>query len=88
MFYATIQAEILRICRATAQYTSYIEACDPFLKRMVRQGANKNDLKQPLQNMIFRHFKEFEKYNLQKEQLLKEILKYDVRTHAIPPIAI
>ena len=75
MFYATIQAEILRICRATARFNSFIAECNPFLIRMVEQGAQKNDLKQPIDKMISRHSREFSKYNFTKKQLIKEILK-------------
>ena len=41
MFFSTISAEILRICRASSQYVSFINACDPFMKRMRLQGAFK-----------------------------------------------
>ena len=75
MFYATIQAEILRICRATAQFDSFIAACNPFIIRMKDQGANKEDTKQPLKRIISRHFNDFAKYQYQREELLNEILK-------------
>ena len=74
MFYSTIQAEILRICRATVQFDSFINECNPLLDRMVKQGAKKADLNQPLKKIISRHFGEFSKYQYNKEQLLSKIL--------------
>ena len=39
MFYSTISAEILRICRASVKYHNFVTAADPFPKRMTRQGV-------------------------------------------------
>ena len=74
MFFSTISAEILRICRASAHYGSFIKACDPFMKRMTNQGAVKNKVRISLNKLLSRHFTEFNKFGFNKEQLINEIV--------------
>ena len=74
MFFNTISAEILRICRASAKYVSFQESCDPFLKRMRKQGAIKGKVKMSLNKLLSRHFKEFSKYGQTKEQLTNNLV--------------
>ena len=40
MFFSTICAELLRICRATSLLPSYIETAKTLITRMKRQGAD------------------------------------------------
>ena len=74
MFYSSISAEILRICRASSQYQPFIDACDPFLKRMLEQGANRVNVNRSLNRLLTRHLGEFSKFAFQKEQLLQKFL--------------
>ena len=46
MFHSTIGAEVLRICRATSTYDSFIKCCEPFITRMSNQGANKRSIQE------------------------------------------
>ena len=73
--FASIQTEILRICRDTAQFDYFIYSCDPFLNRMVKQGAKKVDLTKPQHKIIYGHLNEFSKYQFNTKHILKEILK-------------
>lgn len=74
MFYSTISAEILRICRASVQYDNFVTAADPFLKRMTRQGARLEGVRQSLKKLVGRHFNAFHKYGLQSEQLTNNLV--------------
>ena len=76
MFYNTISAEILRICRATAGYGDFMAAVEPFLKRMSRQGAKSDGVKHVLKTFFTRHFVSFSKYGLQSEQLINHMLTF------------
>ena len=74
MFFSTISAEILRICRASAQYDSFINACNPFMKRMANQGAVKHKVRMSLSKLFSRHFQEFNKYGYTKVHLINTIV--------------
>ena len=39
MFYSTISAEVLRICRATSNFSDFLDSVKKLLKRMIKQGA-------------------------------------------------
>ena len=55
MFFATIRAEILRICQATSSVVQFIKTSKVFLYRMLRQGADPLGVKKALVKMIYRH---------------------------------
>jgi hypothetical protein len=74
MFYSTISAEILRICRASGEYPPFCIACGPFMKRMKSQGAVKHQVRMSLNKLLCRHFREFSKYGKTKEQLVNGIV--------------
>ena len=74
MFFSPIQAEILRICRATAQFDSFIDSCNPFIHRMIRQGASKDSLQGPIRKIISNHYTQFSKYNHGVNQIRDQIL--------------
>ena len=39
MFYSTISAEVLRICRATSKFSDFKDSVEKLLVRMIKQGA-------------------------------------------------
>ena len=55
MFYSTISAEILRICRASCKRYSFFASCSLFIEWMLNQGANKNKMSNSVGNTIGRH---------------------------------
>ena len=61
MFFATISAEILRICGATFSVVQIIKTSKISLHRMLRQGADALGFKKVLVKMINRHALQFEK---------------------------
>ena len=75
MFLSTIGAETLRICRATSNYSTFLDAVNPFMKRMKKQGANSRSLNRILSRFTKRHSPDFKKYKLKPEQIIKDILK-------------
>ena len=61
MFFATINAEILRICQAISSEAQFIKTSKAFLNRMLRQGADPLGVKKVLVKMVNRHGLQFEK---------------------------
>ena len=74
MFFATISAEILRICRTTSSVAQFIKTSKVFLHRMLRQGADPLNVEKILVKMINRHALQFEKYNTNYRDLIQEVL--------------
>ena len=48
MFYATISAEVLRICRATSNYNSFLDSACKLITRMCIQGADTQGIQRVL----------------------------------------
>ena len=63
MFYSSISAECLRICRATSVDVLAIESIKVFLSRMQSQGADKNKTKNYIRRAFSKH-QISQKYNL------------------------
>ena len=76
MFFSTISAEILRICRASSQYNTFILACNPFMKRMKFQGATKNRTRHSINKMLSKHQNVFSKFGFQKEQIINALIDF------------
>ena len=74
MFFATISAEILRICRATSSVVQFIKTSKVFLHRMLRQGEDPLGVKKILVKMINPHTLQFEKYNSNNRDLIQQLL--------------
>ena len=74
MFFATISAEILQVCRATSSVLQFIKKSKVFLHRMLRQGADPLGVKKVLVKMVNRHALQFEKYNTNNRDLIQELL--------------
>ena len=74
MFFSTISAEILRICRATSTYEEFLALCHNLISRMLNQGADKNGTKKILQKMIARHQNEFDKYSKDITKIITDLL--------------
>ena len=55
MFYATINAEILRICKATSHVETFCITSQTLFNRMKKQGANYSKLKSNLEKLLSRH---------------------------------
>ena len=75
MFFATVQAEIIRISRATSLFDHFLASCKPFLLRITNQGARKSDLNKPVTNIINSHQSELTKFHSNKDHIRREIMK-------------
>ena len=73
MFYSTIGAEILRICRATSHYNFFLISARSLISRMRKQGADTQGIQRVIAKMIGRHLKPFEKYGIAAEQIAIDI---------------
>ena len=58
IFYASIGAEILRISRATTDRNSFFLSSNCFLSRMIKQGANIQQVERVLKRTFGRYNKE------------------------------
>lgn len=67
MFYATISAEVLRICRATSDYRFFLESVTKLITRMQKQGAKTLEIKKIMIKMMSRHWENFVKFRLTAE---------------------
>ena len=73
MFHSTIGAEVLRICRATSSYASFIQCCQPFIARMTRQGATKRSIQCVVRKFLNRHQDSFAKFKHPIPQIIPEL---------------
>ena len=73
MFHSTIGAEVLRICRATSTYDSFLKCCEPFIFRMNNQGANKRSVQNVITKFISRHQEAFVKFKQPFSQIASDI---------------
>ena len=74
MFFATISAEILGICRPTSPVAQLTKTSKIFLYQIFRQGTDSLGAKKVLVKMINRHALQFEKYNTNNRYLIGELL--------------
>ena len=63
MFFATINAEIFQIFRATFSVVQFIKTSEVFLHRILRQGADPLSVKKVFAKMINHYILQFEKYS-------------------------
>ena len=70
MFYLTISAEVLRICRATSNYSFFL---DSVKKLISRKSADTVGIKKVVTKMMCRHWQPFEKFDLSLEQIASDI---------------
>jgi hypothetical protein len=81
MFYSSIGAETLRICRTTLKYDRFIVKARPFFLRMQKQGCSKikdttkvnKDIIKTVRKVINRNKEQFSKYEVSTEQITKDI---------------
>ena len=73
MFYSTISAEILRICRASSVYPKFLAQTKPFLIRMKKQGAKINKMRGSFNKLLSRHQTSFQKFNHRKNYILDNL---------------
>ena len=73
MFYSTISAEILRICRATYKYTNFLLSCKKLIIRMIKQGAKPLGIKNVVCKMIKRHTSDFDKFFKSPESITLDL---------------
>ena len=74
MFYSTISAEILRICRACSIYSDFLSSSKKLLTRMENQGAKKAGTGRILMKMLSRHSNNFTKFSKAAETIVSDIL--------------
>ena len=73
MFYSTISAEVLRICRATSSYLFFLESVKKLIVRMRKQHAETLGIKKIVTKMMCRHWQPFEKFGLSVEKIALDI---------------
>ena len=76
MFYSTISAEVLRICRATSEYESFLISVAKLITRMQKQGAKTLSISKIMMKMMSRHWHNFSKFGLTSEKIASDISSY------------
>ena len=76
MFYSTIEAEVLRICRTTSHYNFFLVSARNLITRMRNQGAYTQGIQHVLSKMLNRHWKPFEKFGVSLEQIALDISSF------------
>ena len=74
MFFSTVSAEVLRICRANTCKNSFIETSKRFIQRMIKQGASSLGIRRVLTKMINRHSNDFKKFGTSDKQLIESLI--------------
>ena len=77
MFFSTIGAEILRICRATSHYNFFLVSARSLITQMRSQGADTQGIHKVINKMIGRHPKPFEKYGISSEKIALDVSSVD-----------
>ena len=82
MFYSTINAEVLRICRATSNFSDFVDSVKKLVKRMIKQVAKpptivgreggNEAIKTNLLKMMGRHWCDFENFTTTKFTIICE----------------
>ena len=73
MFYNTLGAEILRICRATSVFDPFKASVCSLMNRVMQQGGTKDGVNNAFRKTMNRHWDNFVKYNKSQTLLIKEI---------------
>jgi hypothetical protein len=75
MFYSSLGAEFLRICRATSNLQDVKITSCTLIKRMVNQGGNPHRIEQILRKVILKHLDTFQKYNNSVSAIINFVLE-------------
>ena len=74
MFYSSISAEILRICRASSDLVDAIPSANSLLNRMKTQGANLNVFKRLLLKNLNKHQITMKQYNITTAAFIEKLI--------------
>ena len=75
MFYSSLGAEFLRICRVTSNLEDVLVTSALLINRMIKQGANERRIKSTLDKVINKHHCIFQKYNAGNNEIIRMILQ-------------
>ena len=73
IFFSTIGAETLRICKASSSLTHFVSSCSPFYKRMLKQGAKIYDIKAVFHKFYNRHRSVFSKFGVPCDVIISKL---------------
>ena len=74
MFYSSISAELLRICRACSLYSDFLSSSKKLLTRMEKQGAKKEGTGRIPMKMLSISINNFTKFTKAAETIVSDIL--------------
>ena len=72
MFYVTIFADILRICRTTSSYNDFLSDVHRIISHM-KKGTEIDNIIKALSKMMFRLTEELLKFNVKQEDIIRGI---------------
>ena len=74
MFYNTLGAEFLRVCRATSNYQPFKSSSISLIRRVKRQGGCVKGIESLLKKTINKHWLTFSKFEVNQTIMIKDIL--------------
>ena len=72
MYYSTMSVEILRICRVTSHYPSFLKSVRKLILRM-RKGVEAQGMNKFVSKMMHRHWDPFRKFDLSAEKIASDV---------------
>ena len=73
IFFSTIGAETLRICKASSTFAGFLESSKPFYSRMLRQGAKSSNIKNVFNFFYKRHKIHFQKFSMDCDEIVSKL---------------
>jgi len=74
MFYSSVSAEILRICRATSSLKDAVLSAKSVVGRMLRQGASKNTVEIFIKRFLNKHQICLKTFNSSTENFINQVI--------------
>ena len=75
IFYSSIGAETLRICRATSKYSEFLNTIKPFLVRMKNQGSKIRRVEQVIKKVINKNRDNFSKLEKDTSTIITDVFR-------------
>ena len=75
IFYSSIGAETLRICRATSKYSEFLNTIKPFLVRMKNQGSKIRKVEQVIKKVINKNRDNFSKFEKDTSTIITDVFR-------------
>ena len=73
VFYGSVMSEFLSITRCTLRFTDFIPGANQLVSRMMKQGAQSNNIRTQFRKAINKHPDAFHSFNIGTEEIINNI---------------